>query len=213
MPTKRRIWYGLVVPFVLFVHISQDNELDRIRVIYKSTNERINKGRSTVKYLYKERGLQWRQFSVKEYNPYSGEVDDEWRKLDSLWEHQDYEGHDERAMIFLQANKPIKVIDFVQSLSGDWELMQEYYFYENGTTAFIFERLITFQAYDEKRDLPPGPYILEKRLYFDSNGIRIKTLRSAFVSSNKEKLEPSTVNDIEVPRYRNFKLFPFFSLF
>lgn len=73
------------------------------------------------------------------------------------------------------------------SPSGDWMKTTEYYFYEDGNTAFVFSSLQTFA----------GNVRVERRIYLDPAGKIIRELKSVFdLSTGAEKPDdPDTYQD------------------
>ncbi len=73
------------------------------------------------------------------------------------------------------------------SPSGDWMKTTEYYFYEDGNTAFVFSSLQTFA----------GNVRVERRIYLDPAGKIIRELKSVFdLSTGAEKPDdPDTYRD------------------
>lgn len=124
-----------------------------------------------------------------DYGPGSNENKKEkWYKIGHSEDMKVFEGSDYKAKVYFQNNKVIKVI--IVSIGEGWNDSVEYYFYPGGTTAFVFERLKTMQGYntDKEEPLPPGPYIVEWRTYFDKTGKIIKELKKAFYESNNEDI-------------------------
>lgn len=65
------------------------------------------------------------------------------------------------------------------SFSGDWYVATDYYYYKDKQLYFIFWRMNTFNAEE--------PLTVEKRLYFDKNGDKIRELQSVYKMNTKEK--------------------------
>lgn len=87
------------------------------------------------------------------------------------------------------------------SLAGDWFIAIDYCFDTNGKLYFIFWRMNTFQA-DE-------PVTVEKRLYFDQHGEKIRSLVSVFKMNTNEE-ENISFSDREVEYkidIREFEIF------
>ena len=183
---------SLIVVLCSFVAvITKGQDVNSIKNIYKATNQVISLNKCKVVYL---------------------------TKADSLWEICDSIKKDsvertsifETASVFINSKRILKIILTLETPSGDWRTSIEYYFYPKGSTAFIFQKLETYQAYDVERDLPSGPYILEKRIYFDEQANIIKKLQKAYVASTKETIRIGAVHDIEPELYKNIESFPFF---
>lgn len=114
-----------------------------------------------------------------------------WRAVAGAVDQSAFDKSDWRANVYLREGKIIKARIESTSESGDWQLTEEYYFYKNGYTAFYFQTLVTFQGYDYEhdRELPPGPYVAEKRVYFDESGKEIKRLLKAFARKSGETID------------------------
>ena len=69
------------------------------------------------------------------------------------------------------------------SFSGDWYVAVDYYFDTKGKLYFIFWRMNSFYA--EK------PVTVEKRLYFDQEGEKIRDLVAVYKMNTKEKTDVS----------------------
>jgi len=67
----------------------------------------------------------------------------------------------------------------VYSFSGDWSITIDYYYDLNDKLYFIFWRMNTFYAEE--------PVTVEKRLYFDKNGNKIRELQSEYKMNTKDK--------------------------
>lgn len=117
--------------------------------------------------------------------------------------------------VFIHNKKVIKIVEIIESKSGDWENLREFYFRKNGKVAFVFQKIVTFQAYDyiHQETLPPGPYILEKRKYYDLNGKEIKALLKAYISTTKNQISPDFVHEIDLDEYKSIQEFPSLQLF
>jgi hypothetical protein len=107
-----------------------------------------------------------------------------------------------------------KAVIYLSSPSGDWANTTEYFFYEGGGTAFRFETHVTYRGYDfeHDRDLPPGPYVIEQRDYFATNGDVVRSLTKAFRKVSLEAIRLADLQRIETPRYRAVKDLPFAAL-
>ena len=120
----------------------------------------------------------------------------------------------ESAKVYMINRKLLKTTMLVTSPSGDWVSTSDYYFYENGKTAFIFESYLTYQGYDfdKGEDLPPGPYIIEKRLYFNENGQEVKSLTKSFIKSSKKEIPIKYLKKNQFDIYSDTKSLPFYNL-
>jgi len=114
-----------------------------------------------------------------------------WRLVTTRAEQDEFDKNDFRARVYLHENKVVKAQLETTSQSGDWKLTDEYYFYKSGRTAFFFRTLLTFQGYDAEhdRELPPGPYVVEERVYFDDGGERLRRLIKAYVQKGGKSID------------------------
>ena len=64
-------------------------------------------------------------------------------------------------------------------MSGDWNIVVEYYFDRTDKLHFIFWRMNTFQAEE--------PLTIEKRLYFNSEGEQIRSLKSIYKMNSRDE--------------------------
>lgn len=69
------------------------------------------------------------------------------------------------------------------SFSGDWYIAVDYYYNNSEQLYFIYWRMNTFHAEE--------PLTVEKRLYFNSKGDKIRELISVYKMNTKEKTEIS----------------------
>ncbi len=170
--------------------------IDEIRALYKETNNLIQ--RKAVKEIYLYPGS-------------SGRI---WKRTNPATPGEDFKQSDFKAKAYLLNSRLLKIVLETKSQSGDWSVEEEYYFYPDGRTAFYFQRLVTFQGYDtdKDRELPPGPYIVEKRVYYDRQGKEEKSLSKAFVSSTKEPIAERYVRaNLPISMYPDSKSLPFYS--
>ena len=82
--------------------------------------------------------------------------------------------------LFYKNNTISSVIYNEFSLSGDWGKTTEYYFWRNGSIAFIFSSLETFH----------GSVIIERTLYFDRAKKEIKKIKTV-----KDLISKSIIKD------------------
>ncbi|TMU50684.1 hypothetical protein [Flagellimonas algicola] len=75
------------------------------------------------------------------------------------------------------------------SFSGDWNVTVDAYFDTKGRLYFIFWRMNSFQAEE--------PVTVEKRLYFDKGGEKIRHLVSVYKMNTKEETDVSYM-DIDI---------------
>lgn len=178
------------------VHLSSTvhaGELDETRALYKETNRLIRNGEMEKTELVLEPGG-WEKIK--------GEVIPEGRIL-------------ETADIFSQGGRIRKVIYYRNTPSGDWRLKTEYYFHESGELAFVFQETVTFQGYDfdNDRELPEGPYVIEKRKYFNRRGEETRSLVKAFVKSSGEPIPLKYLRQFDVEIYKSVSSLPFAGVF
>ncbi len=123
-----------------------------------------------------------------------------------------FEESDFRARVYIYQSRVVEVILETHSGSGDWTLEESYYFYPDCATAFYLASLLTFQGYDveRQRELPPGPYVVERRRYFDEKGREFRTLQKAFVQSTQAEIPARTLRlNIPEEAYRSCSALPF----
>ncbi len=87
------------------------------------------------------------------------------------------------------------------SFSGDWHLITENYYDKDGQLYFVLWRMNTFNAEE--------PLTVEKRLYFDKNGNKIRNLQSVYKMNTKRKADISFM-DREVNYKLNLKEMDFY---
>jgi hypothetical protein len=172
-------------------------------------------GVEEIRALYQEINALTQGNAGKQVSLYAASEQDriEWRTVVSGIEQGEFNKSDFRAQVYLHENKIVKARIETTSASGDWKLTEEYYFYKNGRTAFYFRSLLTFQGYDfeHDRDLPPGPYIVEERRYYDEAGKQIRHLENAFVQATKKEVPVKYIRtNLPVELYQNTKSLPFY---
>ncbi len=96
-----------------------------------------------------------------------------------------------RCIIFFDKGRVFSVSMFETSPSGDWVKYTNYYFYENGNTAFIYATLNTFY----------GSVTVERRLYYDKNMKNIKELKDEYKLGTKEPLSATGDDPDDVVGY------------
>lgn len=173
-------------------------EITAIRVLYAAANRAIDEGKTQEVLLYTTK--------------------DGWQKATnpkiSRFDNIDRESLFERAYVYTQQGRVIKTIMMTETPSGDWQNSREYFFYDNGKTAFIFEKHLTFLGYDydTQKPLPKGPYVIEKRIYFDANGKEIRRLEKAFVSKSNRVVRIQYLQQADIDFYQDTASFPFHEL-
>ncbi len=76
------------------------------------------------------------------------------------------------------------------AFSGDWYISVDYYFGTTNKLYFIFWKMNTFQAEE--------PVTVEKRLYFDSNDVLVRSLESVYKMNTHEESKSSFADrDVE----------------
>jgi hypothetical protein len=186
----------LLMPiFLSFIICEQAgaDEIEIIRDIYSSTNDIVNANKAKTLWFYTaEKG--WIRAK-----------DEEETDVDEI--------HDifETAAVYYYDGRIIKTVITILTPSGDWVGHQEYYFYKDDNTAFIFEELRTFQGYnfDKYEDLPPGPYVIEKRIYFSKKNQIIRSLEKAFVLSSKKDVPIKYLRQLDFDLYKSVQSLPF----
>ncbi len=171
------------------------DEIEKIRGLYAEINKTIEEG-SAKEVILHLTSKGWKKFAKAKIKS------DE--DLDLI----------ESAKVYLMNGRPLKSIMTVASPSGDWESTSDYYFYENEKTAFIFESYLTYQGYnfDKEEDLPPGPYVIEKRVYFNEKGQEIKSITKSFIKSSKKEIPLKYLKKNQFDIYTDVKSLPFYNL-
>jgi hypothetical protein len=101
-----------------------------------------------------------------------------------------------------QSNKLGIMFEYTQwSPSGDWLIKSEHYFWPSGELFFIFWSLNTSQA-DE-------PLTVEKRLYFDKLGNKIKYIKNIYKLNTKASIKNIGFMDPNVDYWININKLPF----
>ncbi len=176
------------------------DDVKNIRNLYKNIDSLIKEDKSQKALVYLEL-LEATNGSV-------------WKRVKDSVSKQQFNKSTIKNEVFIYNKKIIKIRQITESKSGDWEDNRELYFRENGRVAFVFQKLITFQAYDptQEKSFPPGPYILEKRAYYDQNGDEIKLFVRAYVSSTKKDIPVQSVHQINLKEYKSIQELPFLNL-
>lgn len=175
------------------------NEVAAIRALYAAANKTIDESK-TQEVLYYTAKDGWK----KAVNPKVSRFDD-----------VDRESLFEKAYVYVQQGRVIKSVMVTVTPSGDWQNSREYYFYDNGKTAFVFEKHLTFLGYDydTKKPLPNGPFIIEKRIYFDANGKEIRRLEKASASKSRQEVAIQYLKQADLDLYKDIASFPFHGVF
>lgn len=177
---------GICICF-LFMYsqlVFADYKIESIRTLYY----RINK-------LIKENKIN----EILFYTDGDGYIEGKWHKVKNIREKHLFEKSFFRAKVYLYGVNTVKFVMIIDSQVGDWTNSKEYYFYDNGKTAFVFEKHVTSQAHNVEtgEDLPPGPYILERRRYFNEVGEEIKLLEKAFISDSNKEIAVKFIRQID----------------
>jgi hypothetical protein len=147
------------------------------------------------------------------YTDGDGYSQGKWYKVININEKDLFNKSYFRAKSYLYKGKIIKTIIVIDSPVGDWTNIKEYYFYNTEATAFVFEKHVTSQAHnvDTNEPLPPGPYILERRIYFDETGKELRLLEKAYISSTNKRIPVKFVRQIDFgfDVYMNVNFLPF----
>lgn len=173
-------------------------DIENIKSLYAQTNKTIEEGKTKQVYCYNTNSG-WKTTTNPEAIGF-----------------KDVGDHNllEQAHIFLQHGHILKVVMFIDTPSGDWANKHEYYFFDTGKIAFSFETHFTFLGYDfeTQKPLPKGPYIIERRVYFGSNGEEIRRLEKAFTSKSKKSVPVRFLQQVDSVSYIDVNHLPFFSL-
>lgn len=158
----------LHLPSMVFAGAS---DIEGIKQIYSQTNNLLNEKTSTRQFYYLSREG-WKSANVT--SP---------EKLADI----DKNSPIESCQVFLVGGDIVKVLCSTDTPSGDWSSNKEYYFHPNGSTAFVFERYLTFNGYDidKKQPLTGGPFIIEIRHYYSKSGTHLRTLKKAYAKKDK----------------------------
>ncbi len=193
--TIKRVMLICFCILFLYEGLSFADEIEKIKSLYADINKIIDSG-ATKEMLLELTSKGWEK-SGKISTKLEGDLD--------LMEN---------AKAYLMNGRLLKSIIIRASPSGDWESISDYYFYENGKTAFIFESYLTYQGFDfdKGEDLSPGPYIIEKRIYLNDKGQEIKILKKSFIKSSKKEVQVKYLKKNEFDIYADAKSLPFYKL-
>ncbi len=206
----REINKALLMFALLFLYsltFAADDPITKIKEVYKHTNDLISK--TKVREIMLHTG-------APDQGPGPSEnKKDKWYRVKSAEDVKAFEESDYKAKAYLLGEQVVKIVIF--AVSEGWNNTVEYYFYHNGNTAFVFERLNTMQGYntDKQQPLSPGPYIVERRTYYEPGGKIVRELVKSYFESNKQEVPLKYIRDT-VMTYGNYYLtdqsFPFFDL-
>jgi hypothetical protein len=188
--------------FFLFMSLalsaSTADEIEDIKSLYAQTNKEINEGNSKETLFYNAK-TGWKMASSPKATKFSDIPEDSMLEQIRVYSHQKH---------------VIKATVFIDTPSGDWANKREYYFYGTGKTAFLFETHFTFLGsdYETQKPLPKGPYIIERRIYFNSNGHEIRRLEKAFTSKTKQPVPVRFLHQIDPVIYTDVNRIPVIDL-
>lgn len=194
--TIRAIIFILCSVFLMTPLPLPSDEVSEIRALYNKINKAINE-KKTAEILF--------------YTTPDGYAEKRWIRVKSTDPAILFENSYFKAKMYLLHNKVVKAAITIVSQAGDWTNNQEYYFFENGRTAFLFESHLTYLGYnfDEDKNLPAGPYIIEKRIYFNKTGKEVRSVKKAFRASTKEEIPIKYLQQIELEIYPDVASLPF----
>lgn len=171
----------------------------KIRNIYADANKLIESQKVEIIILYSEAGKDG--YDIKNWHLASSK--------------SNYERGADEARIFIANGHIIKTRLVTQSLSGDWAYVVEYYYYQNGDVAFIYEGNTTYNGYiikNGEKATPDSPFVVEKRSYFSEYGTKVKSLSKAFLRDSGEPVPLSQIQDINPNKYGSVCTLPFIKL-
>ncbi len=170
--------------------------VERIRKLYADVNEAIRADRARQSVFYTDgegyAARQWKRVTTKEEREAANR------------------SHFVATVHFLEG-AVAKVTFRIGSPSGDWENTTEYYFYPDGRAAFRFESHFTHLGPDADVNGHPasGPYLIEKRRYFDPQAHVVYDLDRAIVVSTGRQVALSEVQHADVDTYASVSELPF----
>jgi hypothetical protein len=130
-------------------------------------------------------------------------------------DRQPYQRGAYEARVFIVDRNVVKTRVVIQSLSGDWANVMEYYYYADGKLAFLFEGNTTYNGYVVKNNEkvePNGPFVVEKRSYFSQDGKRVRFLQKAYLKESGEAVPVTQIQDIDEEKYGAVCTLPFIRL-
>jgi len=192
-------WLTLLLPVVGNAASSEEEVVNQIRKIYARTSQLVEKNKTEVITLHSEAGKDG--YDIKT-----------WRLVG---DKQNYEKGAYEARIFIIDRNVVKTRVVVQSLSGDWANVIEYYYYPDGKLAFLFEGTTTYNGYvikNNEKVEPNGPFVVEKRSYFSEDGKRVRFLQKAYLKETGAAVPVTQIQDIDEKKYGAVCSLPFISL-
>ena len=175
----------LVIFFLpLVAHSQEDKRIDEIKAHFSEWQPIIRAELKNAPVIY--------EYSWGDHYQYS-----EWTTHEIKSEEKFLT---ERNMVIRKKNGSF-VYREIYSFSGDWFVVSESYYGENGKLFFLFWTMNTFQAME--------PATVEKRLYFDKMGKIIRSLQDVYKMNTKQKQDISFM-DHDVLYQAEFKDLPFY---
>lgn len=175
---------GVIISIFVQLAVTQaalgsEGIIKNIRNLYSNTNKLISGG-SVGKYL------------LHTGAPNNEATDLKWYRVRGKSGKHDFDKSDYKAVVYLFKGRVVRTDIIESSFNGVFSDKAEYYFYDNGFTAFVFEKYQTLKGYDfgNDRPLPKGPYVVERRTYFDTEGKQIRALLKAYIDSSKKEIPP-----------------------
>lgn len=195
-----RRWAGIALILLNVIlserGIASEQRITEIQKLYSYINKQVTHDtRNCVRYVTSGEGYKQRKWSRVESDP-----------------DFNNKGYYARATACILANTYVaKVTIEVVSEAGDWSDLREHYFYKTGKLAFFFERQLTVQAYDKKnnREIPGAPYVYERRVYFDEQGVLLKEIEKAFASEGMKEFPVDFIYPLEFEIYKSADELPF----
>lgn len=178
---------------------SEDQEIAGIRELYSHVSGLVEARKPQLIELHSEAGADG--YDVKRWH--------------LAGEKQPYEHGAFEVMVFVLDREVIKTRIVVDSLSGDWADVVEYYYYRTGRPAFVFEGNTTYNGYvleGGEKKAPSGPFVVEKRTYLSESGKQIRVLRKAYLRDSGKAVPLAQVQDVTFAVYGSVCSLPFISL-
>jgi len=116
---------------------------------------------------------------------------------------QDYKKGVYEAHVSVFNKQVVRTRIVMDSLSGDWAYVIEYYYYDDGRVAFIYEGTTSYNGYEIVENKPTSTgklFAEERRSYYSRDGKRIRLLTKAFLRHSGKPVDPGQVQDIEMDK-------------
>ncbi len=197
--TAACFWLIFLLPLTSYASSSEEKVVRKIRDLYERASELVAKGKTKVITLHSEAGKDG--YDIKK-----------WRLAG---DKENYEKGAYEARVFIVDQNVVKTRVVIQSLSGDWANVMEYYYYPDGKLAFLFEGNTTYNGYvirNNDKVEPNGPFVVEKRSYFSEDGKRVRFLQKAYLKETGEAVPITQIQDINEEKYGAVCSLPFISL-